>query len=334
MADNTITRTDAETLIPPEVSKEIIQGAIENSVCLSMFHRLADLASNQRQLNLTKALPTAGFVDGDTGLKPTSKVAWDKKVINAEEIAVIIPISENVLNDARDNGYDIFENIRPLISQAFGQVIDNAMLFGIDKPTSWRSSLFETATTQGFTVTESGDLYANILGENGVFGKVEESGFEVTGVLAGIRMKSTLRAVRDESGRPIFQSSMQDSTRYALDGAPIRFSKNGVWDNTKMKMLAGDFSQAVYAIRQDLTFKILTEGVISDSSGKVILNLAQQDSVALRCVMRLGWELPNPVNAEKPNEDERLPFAILIPNASESEDSEQSNLETQAGEQT
>lgn len=334
MADNIITRTDAEALIPPEVSTEIIKGAIQNSICLSTFRRLRDLTTQQRELPVLKSLPMAGFVNGDTGLKPVSKLSWDKKVITAEEIAVIIPIPESVLLDAKDNGYDIFENIHPEISQAFGQVIDDAMLFGIDKPDKWRDSLFETATTQGFTVTESGDLYADILGENGVFGRVEESGFEVAGVLAGIRMKSTLRAVRDTSGRPIFQSSMQDSTRYAIDGAPIRFSKNGVWDNTKMKMLAGDFSQAVYAIRQDLTFKVLTEGVISDSSGKVILNLAQQDSVALRCVMRLGWELPNPINAEKPNEDERLPFAILIPKASEPEDSGQSNSETEAGGQT
>ena len=34
--------------------------------------------------------------------------------------------------------------------------------------------------------------------------------------------------------------------------------------------------------------------------------------VALRVVMRLGWEIPNPVNAENET-DARFPFASLKP---------------------
>ena len=35
--------------------------------------------------------------------------------------------------------------------------------------------------------------------------------------------------------------------------------------------------------------------------------------VALRCVMRLGWEIPNPINALNPNEETRFPFASILP---------------------
>lgn len=313
MALTITSREDAEVLIPAEVSTEIIQGAIAQSVVLSRGRKLPNLTSNVREMPVLKMLPMAGFVNGDTGLKALTKLQWDKKKIVAEEIAVIVPISEAVLNDAADNGYDIWAEVRPLIEQAFGQVIDNAVLFGKDKPDSWRDSLLDTIKSQGYTVTETGDLFLDILGEDGVFGKVEESGFEVSGSIAGIRMKSSLRSVRNQNGTPIFVPSMQDSTRYALDGTPIEFSKNGTWDNSKAKLISGDFKQLVYAVRQDLTYKVLTEGVISDADGKVILNLAQQDSVALRCVMRLGWELPNPINAEKPEETARLPFAALVP---------------------
>lgn len=314
MADSTIiSREDANVLIPVDQQKEIVQGAIQNSVVLTRMRRLPDLSSNTRSMPVLSMLPMAGFVNGDTGLKPTSKLAWKNKIIYAEEIAVIIPVPENVLDDAADNGYDIWGEVTPLVNQAFGQVIDNAIIFGKNKPSTWRDSLHDTITKQGFIVTESGDLYADILGENGVFGKVEESGYEVTGCLAGVRFKSTLRGVRDENKRPIFQPDMQNNARYALDGAPITFSANGTWDNTKVKMIAGDLSQAVYAIRKDITAKVLTESVISDSDGKVILNLAQQDAVAMRFVMRLGWELPNPINAEKSAEADRLPFAELVP---------------------
>jgi hypothetical protein len=73
--------------------------------------------------------------------------------------------------------------------------------------------------------------------------------------------------------------------------------------------LTNDFSQMVYAIRQDMTVTKSNQAVITDAEGKVIMNLYQQDMTALRFVLRLGWQLPRPVNAvggENP-----FPFAVL-----------------------
>ena len=42
----------------------------------------------------------------------------------------------------------------------------------------------------------------------------------------------------------------------------------------------------------------------------------QNDMVALRAVMRLGWEIPNPINAMVPDKTKRCPFAILTAGAS------------------
>ena len=49
-------------------------------------------------------------------------------------------------------------------------------------------------------------------------------------------------------------------------------------------------------------------------TGEIVYNLAQDDMVALRVVMRLGWEIPNPVNALDETET-RFPFASLKPSA-------------------
>lgn len=66
-------------------------------------------------------------------------------------------------------------------------------------------------------------------------------------------------------------------------------------------------------IRQDVTVKILDQGVIQDINTKEIMyNLAQQDMVALRVVFRMGWALPNP--ATRLNEDRTgCAFAYLEP---------------------
>ena len=98
---------------------------------------------------------------------------------------------------------------------------------------------------------------------------------------------------------------------YELDGAPILFPENGAMVNTDPFVVAGNFKKAVYAFRKEITFKIFTEGVVTDNEGNVIYNLMQQDMVALRAVMRIAWALPNPVNAVNENESSRYPFAVL-----------------------
>ena len=98
---------------------------------------------------------------------------------------------------------------------------------------------------------------------------------------------------------------------YKLDGSPINFPNNGAFDKSKALMISGDFSQLVYSIRQDITFKLFTEGVVQNTDGSIAYNLMQNDMVALRAVMRLGWEIPNPINALKTDKAKRCPFAIM-----------------------
>ena len=50
---------------------------------------------------------------------------------------------------------------------------------------------------------------------------------------------------------------------------------------------------------------------MQNADGTIAYNLMQNDMVALRAVMRLGWEIPNPINALKTDKAERFPFAVL-----------------------
>lgn len=303
-----IDRTGADSLIPEENAREIIQGVVATSAVLSRGRKLPNMSSKTYKMPVLDMLPIAYFVDGDSGDKKTTKQAWDKKVITAEEIAVIVPIPESVLDDS---DYDIWAEVRPRIEEAFGKVIDGAVLFGVNKPTSWRSDIVSTATSAGLVVAATADLYADIMGEGGVISKVEESGYFVNGHMADISMRAKLRGLRDDVGQPIFKSDMQNGTSYSLDGSPMNFPNNGAWDKSKALMISGDFSQLVYSIRQDITFKLFTEGVVQNTDGTIAYNLMQNDMVALRAVMRLGWEIPNPINALKPTKAQRCPFAVL-----------------------
>ena len=307
---NIIDRTGAESLIPETRAREIIQGTITRSAVLSQGRKLPNLSSKTHKMPVLDMLPIAYFVNGDTGDKKTTNMKWDKKVITAEEIAVIVPIPEAVLDDSE---YDIWAEVRPRVEEAFGKVIDGAVLFGVNAPSTWRDDIVTTATSATSVVTlgSSDSLYDKIMGEGGVIAKVEESGFFVTGHMADISMRAKLRGLKDSTGNPIFKSDMQESTRYSLDGSAMTFPNNGSFDKSKALMISGDFSQLVYAIRQDITFKLFTEGVVQNTDGTIAYNLMQQDMVALRAVMRLGWEIPNPINSLKTDKAKRCPLAIL-----------------------
>lgn len=291
---NSITRQQAEALIQEQLINTIQQDAPKQSVFMQLARKLPNMTSKQTRIPVLDMLPMAYWVNGDTGFKQTSEQAWDNVYLDAAELAVIVPIPEAVVSDA---SFDIMGEVQPRVVEAIGQRVDSAVIFGVNRPANWRADLITTARQAGNNVSPgaSPNYYDLIMGEDGVIAKVEASGRMVTGALSGMGMRAKLRGLKTTSGSPIFKSDMQGATQYALDGAPMYFPQNGAFDSSIAQLIVGDFSQAVYAIRQDITVKILDQGVIQDPNTKAIIyNLAQQDMIALRVVFRMGWALPNP----------------------------------------
>jgi HK97 family phage major capsid protein len=298
-----IVRSDVEALIETQVANEIFDGVIKESKALSMFRKLTNMTSDKTKLKVLDALPVAYFVDEtkNNGRKNITKAAWKDKYINAAELAVIVPIKENLINDTT---IDVWAEIKPLLFQAFGQKIDNAIFNGEEKPTDWIDGLIPSIIKVGKEITVGENLYSDI---NDVMAKVETSGYNVTDLLGGVELKGKFRMLLDKNGQPIKGTE--------IDGLKRTFLDNGAWDGSKSVLVAGDFNQAVYSIRQDITYKVLDQAVIQDpATGEILYNLAQEDMVALRVVMRLGWQIPNPVNALDETET-RFPFASLKPAA-------------------
>lgn len=312
MAVNIKNRADAEALIREQIVSTIFQDAPKKSVFMGMARKLPNMTSKQTRVRVLDFLPTAYWVDGDTGMKQTTRQAWDNVYLTAGELAVIVPIPEAVFDDAE---MDIMGEITPRINEAIGQKVDAAIIFGDNRPKEWQADIITLARQAGNNVAPASgkDYYDLTLGEAGVFAKVEDDGYGVTGAIAPMTFKSKLRGLRDTNKQPIFLHSMQDSTRYTLDGAPIQFPENGSFMDNIAQLVVGNFSQAVYSIRQDITVKILDQGVIQDPVTKeIVYNLAQQDMIAIRVVFRMGWALPNP--ATRLNEDRTgCAFAYLEP---------------------
>ena len=315
-----ISRTDAAALIPEEVSNAILMDVAGSNPLMQLARRLPNMSRAQQRMPVMSALATAYFVTGDTGLKQTSEVAWENKYIDAEELAVIVPIPQAVLDDS---DYDIWSQVRPTLVSAFNVAIAQAVLFGTNIPASWTTNLGAagllarcTAASHTISLAAYADAYEAILGEtaagvDGLYMLIEGDGYGVTGNMAHLSMKGILRNLRDANGNPIFKTAVQDTSRYELDGAPILFPNDGSMVAASALMFAGQWDQLVYAMRQDITYKVLDQAVIQDGAGTIVYNLAQQDMVALRAVIRLGFALPNPLNRMNATAATRCAFAAL-----------------------
>lgn len=318
-----INRTEASPLIPEEAARQIMQGAVQQSTVLQLARRLPDIPRQVLRIPVLDVLPTAYFTTGDTGYKQTSEVNWRNVNLTAEELNVIVPIPINVLEDT---DYDVWDQIRPRLEEAFGRAIDRAVLHETNKPSSWPTGILAGATSAGHVVDLSNaeaagdDLYDAVLGRlgggasAGVFGLVEEDGFMPTGVIAGLTMRSRMRGLRDSNGGVVFTYS-QDQGRmsYQLDGTTALFSMNDGVDTSAALLFAGDWNQLVYAMRRDITYRVLDQGVITNASNVIQYNLPQQGMVALMATMRLGFALPNPETITNTNDSTRYPFAVLVP---------------------
>lgn len=325
-----ITRTDTEALREEDAKREILKTVAETNPILQLARRLPDMPSSRTRMPVLNSFASAYFVDGDTGLKQTTKVDWANRYIDAEELAVIVPVADAVL---ADTPYDIWGEIKPELVKALNAAINAAVLFGTNIPATWTTNMGGAGLLARIVaashnvdlstqIAAGDDMYDILLGDGGVISKIEEDGYMATGHIAALSMRAKLRDVREKvwngttavpQGQPIFQRSMQDKTRYDLDGAPIYFPTDGSMDSATSLLFAGQWDQLVWSMRQDMTWTVATEAVIQDGSGNILYNLFQQDMKAIRVVIRLGFALPNPINRVNTNATTRLAFAALVP---------------------
>ena len=301
-----ISNEDAKVLQPSqEIVDSIITGVTNGSTILPLMKRLRNMTSSEATMNVVDALPLAYFVDEgvSNGRKQTTRASWKGKKIKAEEIAVIIPIKKNVFNDSQ---YDIWGQVKPLVVDSAYKLVDEAIILGQNKPAEWRAGLVPSTKTAGNTVAETAsDTTYGLISK--AMTKVEEDGYDVNGIVGGVSLKGAFReGLLDSTGQPLSPTS-------EVMQLPRVYAKNGAWDNDEATFMVGDFTQAVYAIREDMNFEVFETGSITDAEGKVIYNLLQDDMVALRFTFRMGWEIANPSNLLNPDEATRFPFAVVTP---------------------
>jgi len=286
MAD--ITRAEVASLIGEEYGPTLIKAATQGSTALAAFPKV-NMGTKTRNMPVLATLPEADWVSDtdNTGVKPTSQATWVNKTLVAEEIAVILPIHENTLDDATE---DILAELAELGGQAIGKKLDQAVFFGNDKPTSWTSlDLFAAATAAGnLSAVVDGDANENdIYGAMvKVAGMIAEDGFDPDTAIAKRALRFQMANLRNANGDPVLVGEQV----LAFD---TFWNRNGAWDSTDATAIIADRSTVRIGVRQDVTVKYLDQATLTG-----VGNLAEKDMVALRFKARFAYVLGNPATPE------------------------------------
>lgn len=306
-------RTDVASYLPTTYTRSLITEILpQQSAAMRLFRNIR-MSSKELTYPVLSTFPLAYWVNGDTGLKQTTEMAWADKTITAEELAVIVPIPDVVLADARDSGFDIMAEMRPYIAEAIARALDAAIFFGTNAPASFPDDVAAAAIAagnsfaRGTSAASVGGIAEDI---NQLMSKVEEDGFMPSGFVAPRGYLSRLRSARDTTGQ-----ALADINAGQLYGLPVAYTLHGQWPSgaSAAELFVGDFADKfVLGIREDIKVTVTNTGVIQDGSGAIVYNLFQQDMTALRVTFRAGWQVANPITHDQETEANRYPAAVML----------------------
>lgn len=287
--------------VPTPQATEIVKNVVRGSSVLRLA-KLEQMASDKKKIPVMTSGPGAYWV-GETERIRTSVATWIFPQLEAKKLAVIIPMTKEKMDDTTIN---VFEEMKPYVQEAFHKAIDVACLFGINSP--FKRNIFSAVSDVGnVVVAGTNGAGALDLDISDTMALVEAAGHDVNGFAADHSFKNSLRKLRDKNGNQLYVTGVNDEQLYSL---PIEFGRNGAWDKTKVTAFAGNWNFALAGIRKEIEYSILTEATlhtVTMADGKP-LSLAEQDMVALKATMRIGF-LPIKEDA----------FAALVPKTAASE---------------
>lgn len=299
--------TDAREL-PEAVAREVISDVTVASVALSLA-RVSPMSTRQERLTLMESFPEAYWMTGtvdypvsggdnasgsqrakDSQPKRTTTMTWNSKSLAAEELAVLVAIPDNYVDDS---GSPLFNEVRPWVATAMAKKIDAAVFYSDDSPFS-EPGIVDSILSHGNYVAygTTDDLASDVA----LMGQLAaEEGVDFSSFLTGPGFKWRLPGLRSVDGFPIY-SPPASGNPGTLYGLPINEVRNGQWQNDMALLVAGEWDKVRIGIRQDVTFSLSDSATIYDPATRLITYSAfQQDGKVLRAVMRLAYVVVNPV---------------------------------------
>jgi HK97 family phage major capsid protein len=274
---------DAKTgSIPKEQGTLILKDVISNSVMMQLA-QYEEMTKQEKEFQYLAEGVGAYWV-GEGEVIRTSKPQWLTAKMVAKKLGVIIPVSREFLQYTVKQ---FFQEVRPLIAEAFYKKFDEATILGKDNP--FPQSLADSIVKANHVV--EGDISGETFFE--LTDKVNDAGFDVNAFISKKQNRSLLRGIVDgfkqQDGTITDPVRLYDRSNNTLDGAPVLDLESA--EMQKGELFGGNFNYVRYGIPYNLNYAISEEAQLSsivDENGDPI-NLFERELIAIRATMDVGF---------------------------------------------
>lgn len=219
MVNATALSNTATQLLPPTITGPIFDKAVEQSAVMSLARRVPLSVNAQTAVPVPLDVPTADWVS-EGGVKPASQVGVGVKLMTGKKVALLVPVSDEVVASNPGGLYDQLQQDLPTaIARAFdyAAIAGKSLRTGGAGPFSDYLALTPNSVALGTASQGNGGIYADLVT---AMGKVVDNNYDVTGWAADPRLKVDAMLATDTQGRPLM-----DPVSNTLLGQPAFFNK-------------------------------------------------------------------------------------------------------------
>lgn len=259
--------------LPTEVSSKILSKVQEGSAVMRLAQSMP-LPGLGTTIPVITGDPEAEWVE-ETGLKKVSRPGLSTKVMQAYTLAVIVPFS----NQFKNNLPALYNAIVERLPKALAQKFDATVFHGSAPGSNFDT--FASCTAQAF----GNDPYAALVAADG---DIADHDGILNGWVLSPKAKSKLLTAVDGNKRPLFINNVAEGAVPVLLGNKTELVKAAYKnDTTDVIGIAGDWTQAIYGVAQNLSLSISDQATLTD--GDQTINLWQRNMFAVRAEIEVGF---------------------------------------------
>lgn len=293
--DTTLTGGKAGYLVPEELSNEVLRIAeTQFGLARRDMRYLPFSGPGNSRVIPTLASTISVTWTGEKVAKSSSQPVFGIVTQTLKKLAVIIPMSEEILEDSLIN---LTELLGTLVAEAISKEEDAQFFAGTGSP--WTGVLNTSGT--GLVTMGTGDTaFTDITADDLLDMQTEMP----TGSDAGAKyymhksVFNVVRKLKDDNGNYIYQApqgtvpaTIWDKPYVLSDSFP---AVSATASDTAFVIYANLQTATVFGDKQQIRVKMLDQATITDTDGETQVNLAEQDMIALRFMERVGYVVTLP----------------------------------------
>ena len=274
------------------VPDEIVQGAflrgLDRQSAVASLAKVRRVNGKRAQLVEYVGRPTAAFV-AEGAAKAATGAEYAQVTLDIKKIASIVMYTEELIEDAQDDPTVLINND---VRAAFADLIDSHALGRNAAGTivsQFNSELSET--TQTVELGTGGDALA--VAVSSAAATIEANGYTANGAILANDGRKHLRDARTtaDAAVPLYSAGYTQPAD-SLYGIPLRYTTNlqtfaGSATTGRVVGVVGDFSHALFGIRNEIRVKFSDQATVDVSGTKH--DLWQQNKVAALWEARVGF---------------------------------------------